>query len=271
VRGGNPYRAKAYTRAAENLSALTVPLDQVIRTGRLREIPGVGEAIADIITVMHRTGTHPSLEKMRSEIPSGVIDLLRVPGLRSEKVLKLYKELGVDSLDSLQEAAAAGRLKPVKGLGAALEAKILQGLAILRKGEGQRHLHRAAEMFDALVDNIKRSHAGVQSAEPAGTFRRGCELVDELTLVVTLKRESPPTLTTGPARIVFTSKQEQGAALLAATGSAAHFDQLQNLAGKKGLRLDEHGLWKGRKRVAGASEEAIYAALDLPFIAPELR
>jgi DNA polymerase (family X) len=103
--GGNPYRSKAYLRAAESLLALAEPLDRIVAEGRLREIPGTGEAIADIITRLHRTGTHPSLERMRSEIPEGVLEMLSVPGLRPDKVLKLHKQLGVTSLEELQAAA----------------------------------------------------------------------------------------------------------------------------------------------------------------------
>ena len=88
LRGGNPLRAKAYARAADNLLALSLPLGQIIAQGRLREIPGVGEAIADIIQKLHATGTHPALEKMRKEIPAGVLEMLTIPGLRAEKVIK---------------------------------------------------------------------------------------------------------------------------------------------------------------------------------------
>src|SRR5215831_5404702 len=91
LRGGNPYRAKAYSRAADSLAALAVPLDALIAEDRLTEISGVGDAIADIITKFHREGTHPSLEKLRKEIPAGVLELLSVPGLRPDKVLRLYR------------------------------------------------------------------------------------------------------------------------------------------------------------------------------------
>ena len=103
--GGNPYRAKAYFRAAENLAAQTESLDRLIKEDRLREIPGVGDAISAIVTQLAQTGFHPSLEKMRSEIPPGVLELLSIPGLRPEKALKLYKELGVKSVDELELAA----------------------------------------------------------------------------------------------------------------------------------------------------------------------
>ena len=87
LRGGDPFRAKAYLRAADNLLALTIPVEVSIDQNRLQEIPGVGEAIADIIKKMHATGTHPTLEKMRKEIPLGVLDMLSIPGLRADKVI----------------------------------------------------------------------------------------------------------------------------------------------------------------------------------------
>src|SRR3954449_10419884 len=147
LRGGNPYRAKAYSRAADSLAALAVPLDVLIAEDRLTEIPGVGEAIADIITKLHKTGTHPSLEKLRKEIPEGVLEMLAVPGLRPEKVLRLYKDLGITSLAELEAAAKDDRIKKAKGLGAALQTKILQNLAIAKSGEGRLHLHRAAALL----------------------------------------------------------------------------------------------------------------------------
>src|SRR3954452_22389867 len=120
LRGGNPYRSKAYIRAAENLAGLAEPLERIVEEDRLREIPGVGDAIADIIAKLHRTGTHPSLEKLREEVPEGVLEMLSIPGLRPDKVLKLHKELGINSIEELETAAEQNRLKPVRGLGPAL-------------------------------------------------------------------------------------------------------------------------------------------------------
>jgi DNA polymerase (family 10) len=183
LRGGNPYRARAYSRAAENLLALTMPLEQIVVEDWLREIPGVGDAIADIIAKLHKTGTHAGLEAMRKDIPAGVLELLSVPGLRLEKVLKLYSELGIASLEGLEQAARQDRLKNVKGLGAALQSKILQGIDIKRRGDGQRHQHRAAAFLQAAEANLRRSQPGLTRIAPAGDFRRGCELVSDLSLV----------------------------------------------------------------------------------------
>jgi hypothetical protein len=100
-----PIPGEGLCRAADSLAALVVPLDQIIAEGRLTEIPGIGDAIADIVTKLHRTGTHPGLEAMRKEIPASVLEMLAVPGLRPDKVLKLYKELGIISLAGLEQAA----------------------------------------------------------------------------------------------------------------------------------------------------------------------
>ena len=100
LRGGNPYRAKAYTRAAENLIALAEPLKDVVAQNRLKEIPGVGDAIADIVTKLHQKGGHPALDTLRKEIPAEALEILNIPGLRPDKVLKLYKELGISSIEN---------------------------------------------------------------------------------------------------------------------------------------------------------------------------
>ena len=118
LRGGNPYRAKAYSRAADSLAALAIPLGRLIEEGRLTEIPGVGEAIGDIITKLHRTGTHPSLEKLRKEIPAGVLEMLSVPGLRPDKVLRLHRDLGIASLAELEAAAKDDRVRKFFALAA---------------------------------------------------------------------------------------------------------------------------------------------------------
>jgi DNA polymerase (family 10) len=166
--GGNPYRSKAYLRAAESLAALAEPLERIVGEGRLREIPGIGAAIADIVTKLHRTGTHPSLERMRREIPEGVLEMLSVPGLRPDKVLKLHKQLGIANLAELETAARHDRIKSVKGLRAALQRKILQGLEIRKAALGTRHLHRAAELVIMAEQNLRRANAGYKPRRSGG-------------------------------------------------------------------------------------------------------
>ena len=272
LRGGNAYRTKAYSRAADSLAALAVLLDVLIAEDRLKEIPGVGEAIADIITKLHKTGTHASLEKLRKEIPEGVLEMLAVPGLRPEKVLRLYKDLGITSLAELEAAAKDDRIKKAKGLGAALQTKILQNLAIAKGGEGRLHLHRAAALLAHAKDSLRKARPELKRVTVAGDFRRGCELVGDLTIVA----EAPKIAKTSKASAVdglqirLSDRKHFGATLLFATGSAAHVEQLQTLAAEKGMRLEGDGLHKGRTLIAG-DEAEIYRALSLPFIDPELR
>lgn len=271
MRGGNPYRAKAYSRAADSLAALAVPLDELIAEDRLTEIPGVGDAIADIITKLHKTGSHPSLEKLRKEIPAGVLEMLTVPGLRPEKVLRLYKDLGIASLAELEAAAKDDRIRKAKGLGAALQTKILQNLPIAKSGEGRLHLHRAAALLAHAKDSIRKSRPELKRVTIAGDFRRGCELVGDLAIVAeAAKPDKTSTSSADGLQIRVSDRKHFGAALLFATGSAGHIEQLQALAAEKGLRLGSGGLHKGRTLVAGEEAE-IYRALGLPFIDPELR
>ncbi|MBV9975346.1 MAG: DNA polymerase/3'-5' exonuclease PolX [Hyphomicrobiales bacterium] len=274
LRPGNPYRAKAYARAADSLLTLSVPLRDVIAQDRLQEIPGVGEAIADIITQLHKTGTHPTLEAMREEVPESVLELLSIPGLRPDKVLKLHTDLGITSLAELESAARAGRLRKVKGLGAALESKILKGIDMRRHAQGSRHLHRAAELLQAAEWHLREANAAIVRVTAAGEFRRGCELVRELTLVAEVRSSgnvSQRITASEELTVHLTDARHYGVTLLHATGSSAHLDELRALAMERDMLLEESGLRRGRRIVAAATEEKIYAALGLPLIPPELR
>jgi DNA polymerase (family 10) len=111
----HPYRAKAYLKAAESLGALSQPLDRIIKAGTLIDIPGIVDAIADIITKLHETGSHPSLEKLRKEVPDGVLELFAILGIRPDKILKLHHELGISSLTELEAAAKEDPICSVGG------------------------------------------------------------------------------------------------------------------------------------------------------------
>ncbi|MGY3367858.1 DNA polymerase/3'-5' exonuclease PolX [Bradyrhizobium sp. GM2.4] len=249
LRGGNPYRAKAYSRAADSLAALAVPLDVLVAEDRLTEIPGVGDAIADIITKLHKTGTHPSLETLRKEIPEGVLEMLSVPGLSPEKVLRLYKDLGITSLAELEAAAKDDRIKKAKGLGAALQTKILQNLAIAKGGEGRLHLHRAAALLSHAKDSLRKAWPELKRVTIAGDFRRGCELVGDLTIVAeAAKIEKAPNASAADGlQIRLSDRKHFGAALLFATGSAAHVEAAprfgrgeRNTAGERRVAQGSH-------------------------------
>ena len=267
--GGNPYRAKAYIRAAENLALLTEPLGAVIADGRLRQVPSVGEAIADIIIKLHQTGRHPSLEKIRQDFPASLLELLTVPGLPREKIVKLHKDLGINTLEELETAVRQDRLKGVKGLGPALQRKILAGLEIRQTAKNARHIHRAADLLDAAQVNLKRSLADAKRITIAGDLRRGSELVSDLALVAEVPAlEEPQEVKSGELTVHLTDEKHFGAGLLFATGSEAHLDALCALAKRKGLTLNAEGLKRDGRVVASRSEREIYKALGLALIEP---
>jgi DNA polymerase (family 10) len=271
--GGNPYRARAYVRAADSLAALGEPLEALVAEDRLTDLPGIGDAIAAIVTTMYRTGAYPKLEEMRREIPASVLEMLAVPGLRPDKVLKLYRDLGVTSLAELEEAARGDRIKKSKGLGASLQTKILQNIGIAKSGERRLHMHRADVLLRHAAERLKATE-GIKRVAIAGDLRRGCELIGELALVAeadAISDASAVSASGGELKVHLSDARHFGAALLETTGSPAHVEELRALAKSKGYRLDARGLWKARKLVAGASEEDIYAQLGLQFIPPELR
>lgn len=269
--GGNPYRAKAYLRAAERIALLTEPIGELMAQHRLREIPGVGKAIAQFITQLYEAGSHPSLDKMRAEIPESVLEMLTIPGLRPEKILKLHQELGIRTLEELEAACNRDRLKNVKGLGPALQRKILLGLKARSTLQRAKHLHRAAELSETAKSSLERSTFGLRKVEIAGDLRRGCELVSDLSLVAEKPGSTTSRMNFGELNLHLANKHRFGAAWLFATGSEAHLKQLQNLARKRGMRLEPDGLYRDGKLVAGRTEEEIYQALRLTFIEPELR
>jgi DNA polymerase (family 10) len=271
--GDNYFRAKAYQRAADALSALVEPLDRVIAEKRLRQLPGIGETIADIITKLQRTGTHPLLEELRKDIPEGVLDMLSIPGLRPDKINIIQRELGITELAALEAAAREDRLRNVKGLGAAVQRKILQGLEIREHGLGTRHLHRADELTTSATAVLKRSIPGLVRTVTAGDIRRGSELVSDLAVVAEVNRlDHPPKLIkSGEMSVHLTDPRRFGITLLIATGSRRHVEALEHRAASMGMALNPEGLRRGRKIVAARSEAEIYEALGLQFIEPELR
>ncbi len=271
--GENPFRARAYRRAADNLALTTVPIDRLIAEDILTEIPGIGDALARLIVHLHETGSDPRLERMRSEVPAGFLEMLRIPGLRPDRIRKLHDVLGISSIDELQDAARSDRLKTTKGFGPAFQTKVLQGIELSRRSGG-KHIHRTAAALEYAAVELKKRRPDLSIISPAGEFRRGCELVRELSLVAVTSRDRARDREISAAEgmtVHITTKARYGIALLLATGSENHIAALRALAAQRGWTLDANGLRDGKKVLASAAETEIYARLDLPFIAPELR
>ncbi|MCY3019282.1 MAG: PHP domain-containing protein [Planctomycetota bacterium] len=271
--GEIPFKARAYYTAAENLLAHTMPLADLVAQGKLREVPGVGESLMEKIVRLHKTGTHPTLDYLREQMPASVLDMLEIPGLGPKKVMLLHYTLHISSVAELEEACKAGRLRDCKGLGGTLQKKILESIEFLRKTKGLSLVHVADERLREAADRLAASRPALRRIVLAGALRRGCELVDGLCLVA----EAPAVEghvaveTRQDVRVYVSDAQHYGVALLHATGNPAHLAGLRARAASRGMRLTEKGLWRGDEELPVADEQALYEALRLPFIEPELR
>ena len=269
LEGGNPYKAKAYIRAAESLRTLVIPLDEVVRRSQLRAIPGVGDAIARRIIDLRDNGTDEALERQRGRFPSSLLELLDIPRLKPSAVIKL-NDLGITTLSEVEDAAQQGRLRKVKGLGASVERKILEGIAMKRDAEGSLRVNRAEDLLLHAAEALRMQ--GLDDVTIAGDFRRGCELVSDLSLVA-MSTASQKVLRErlGAVRVDVVAPETFGSALLYATGNRQHLEQLEALARSKGLTLSPDGLAKPDAQPTGRTEQAIYRGLGLSYIPPELR
>ena len=270
LQGGNRFRVRAYRTAADNLSAITRPLAEVIAAGELTSIPGIGSAIAGVIERLYKTGSDPTLEKLRKDIPPDVLPMLSIPGLRPTQILKLYKETGLSNIEALQQAIERGDLEGKKGFTPVFQQKALQGLQIHREAGHKQHLHRATALLEAAKKNLGQTHPELRNITIAGDLRRQCELVEGLSLVAISDKPRAEKPTLGDIRLHLCSEENFGSTLLFATGSAAHIQSLVAFAKKRNLTLTPDGLKSGRQ-VISKTEEEIYKALGLAFIPPELR
>lgn len=295
-KGENPFKTRAYRNAARTLRSLDEDLGAVIAGGRLRELPGIGDALALKIEQLAATGTTPLWERLKREIPPSVLDLVAVPGLGPQRARMVYEVLGVASLEDLEEAAASGRLAEVPGLGPKTIATIAAGIGGVREFTG-RYLSFLAR--EAAVPVLARlvAHPAVTRAAPAGGLRRRLEVVRDIDLVA--ESEDPvavveafvswPTvaevvareadratvrLASGvPADLYVARPAAYPTMLLQATGSHEHWERLRGLAREAGLRLEAGGLFeRGLRKPAPCDDEAaVYARLGLSWVPPELR
>lgn len=292
--GENPFKARAYYQAARVVEGLEEDLADLVRSGGLGQIPGIGPALQDKIAALVTSGNLPYYDNLRAQVPAGLLDLLRVPGLGPRKVQTLYRQLGIASLDALEQACREHRLLDLPGFGAKTELKISAGLEWLATHRGL-HLWVSAMADARQLQEALAGMDGVRRVAIAGSLRRCKELVGDIDLVAATDRpdETAEAFSRLPwvdrvaalsatgvtavlrsginADLLLVAPGEFAGALLHLTGSKEHYAALRGLAGDLGLRLDERGLFRGDERLDLDTEEAIYAGLGLDYIPPELR
>lgn len=297
IKGESVYKVLAYRRVSESVRSLSQDVEAMWREGRLREIPGVGEAIAEKIDELLRTGRLGFYERLIADVPPGLVDVLRVSDIGPKKAARFWKELGITNLDQLEAAARQGKLRDMPGMGERSEARILQGIESLRRRASDRvSIGVALPVAMDLVARLRQID-GVAAAELAGSLRRRRETIGDIDLVVSsavpdtvmqtflafpeVKRvlgqggtKTSVELASGLRLQLWIHPPERfGTALQYATGSQAHNVRLRELAQAQGLSLSEHGfkLSGDPPELLCAAEEQVYNALGLPWIPPELR
>ncbi len=294
IKGENPFRIRAYRRAARTIEGLPKAAATMLRAGEnLSELPGIGADLASKITAIVETGKFDLLEELKHELPGELAEVAGIPGLGPKRVKLLFDKLGVRSCDDLRRAAQHGRLRELRGFGAKLEQTILTALG--KRAETKRFKLPFAEAeAQSLIHWLELGKA-CSHIVAAGSYRRRKDTVGDLDIVATARQPTAvgdrlvayentvKTLAHGPTRTTVTlrsgmqvdlrvvAEESFGAALMYFTGSKAHNIALRNLANDRGWKLNEYGLFAGERRIAGSSEEQIFKKLGLDFIPPELR
>ncbi len=291
LKGENRFRSLAYARAARALEGIAEDLSTLVREERLAEIPGIGEALTQKITELVTTGHLKYYDELRRSFPDGLLDLLRVPGLGPKKVKILYDELHIKSLDELERACRENRLLDLAGLGQKPQENLLKGLAFLKRHQDRRLYPEALAAAEAMLQRLRTL---ATQLSVCGSLRRCAETVGDVDILTAgANAKLMHAFTTGPQveRVLahgetkssvqlrsgiqcdlrLVSAKEFPYAQLYFTGSNEHNVLLRQRAIKRGLKLNEYGLFKGEKNIPCKDEAAIYKALGLAYIPPELR
>ena len=309
IEAANPFRIRAYRNAARILGDLPQEARLLVERGHenllfrhrddLTRLPGIGADLAGKIEEIVTTGHCSLLDRLRKELPPAITGLLKIPGLGPKRVKALYHDLDVQTVEQLQRAAQDGRIRALHGFGEKTEQNILQALEAHASQSRRFKLATAAQYAETLRAFLQ-AIPGVQQVVVAGSFRRMRETVGDLDILVTAAPDS--TVMHSPVMQRFTAYDEvaevysagetrasillkcgmqvdlhvvaqasYGAALHYFTGSKAHNIAIRRIAQQLGLKINEYGVFRGEKRIAGDSEESVYRAVGLPYIPPELR
>lgn len=295
VDGANPFRVRAYRNAARTIRAQSRAMsDMVAREEDLSRLPDIGKDIAAKVETIVASGRLPELEEIEARVPGELSDMMHIEGLGPKRVKKLYEELQIGGLDDLEQAARAGRIRALSGFGSKTEETILRRVQAW-SGRAQRTLLAEAEAVAGPLLAYLEGSKGVKRLIVAGSYRRRKETVGDLDILATARKGSDivdrfvdyedvaEVVSHGTTRstvhlqsgmqvdLRVVPEVSHGAALHYFTGSESHNIALRTIAHKRKLKINEYGVYKGEKRVAGKTEEELYKHFGLEWIPPELR
>jgi DNA polymerase (family 10) len=295
LQGANPFRVRAYRNAARFIRGHSRSLAELLDEGvDLAELPGIGDDLAGKIATLVRTKRLPLLDQMAAKVPAPLVAMTRIEGLGPKRVKALYKALKVRSLEDLARAARSGRIRELPGFGVRTEQLIAERVERATTAEHRLRLADAEQIARPLVAYL-RGIDGVRDVELAGSFRRRCETVGDLDVLVIAARgakvmdrivryeDVAEVQAQGSTRATLRLRNGLqvdirvipasaiGSALHYFTGSKAHNIAVRRMAMARGLKLNEYGIFRGERRVGGRTEYEVFAAVGLPVIPPELR
>lgn len=291
----NPFRVRAYRNAARTLASWPEEMSLWAAQGRdFDELPGIGKDLAAKIAEILQRGTCDQLERLRANFPRGITHLLQIPGLGPRRVHALYHELGVRTPQELLDAARAGHVQAIPGFGATSERRIAEAVAGYLDRSHRWPLARVDAAVQAVLAHL-RAGPGVEDVVVAGSYRRRRDTVGDIDVLVAGSRGGNAcrrlcdfehvarVLAQGRTRASVVLRdglqvdlrvvrpESFGAALVYFTGSKPHNIALRRIAQSRGLKINEYGVYRGTRRIAGKTEASVYATVGLPWIPPELR
>jgi len=297
IKGESPFRVRAYRKASDILEYLPGDLGEVYRKRKLDGIPGLGRGILEKIGIILETGQLPAHEELKAEFSPGLMEILSISGVGPKTAGLLYRRLGIESIDQLEEAVKNRKLRHLTNMGVKSEENILRGIKLYRTSQGRILLGRALPLIQGVIEELReKSSSLIDSISSAGSLRRGKETVGDIDVLVTssnpsalmdvftglscvqdiLVRGETKSSILGPQglqidlRVVFPDCF--GAAIQYFTGSKSHNIALRERASKEGLRINEYGVFNRQgHKVAGKKEKEVYESVKLSFISPELR
>ena len=295
IKGENPFRIRAYQRAALNIEGVSENIEDISHE-ELLEIPGIGQDLAGKIEEYLKTGKVQAHEKLKQEIPEGLLTLLSVPGLGPKTAHLLHEKLKIENLDDLEKLASEHKLKDLPGIKEKTEENILKGIEMLKRGRERQPLGRVLPIANDILKSL-REKAPASKIDVAGSIRRWKDTIKDIDILATSEKPGEvmrmfvhlpyvkEILLQGPTKssvithegiqvdLRVVEKASYGAALAYFTGGKAHNIRLREMAVKKGLKINEYGIFResDNKKLGGEKEEDVYRILGLPYVPPELR
>ncbi len=294
VEGENPYRLRAYSKAVRSISSLGEDIETIANRNELTDISGIGTGIAGKIEEYLTNGTIEMLDSLRARTPVNVLELDAIPGVGPKTIKLVYDELGVNDLESLEEAALSGKIANLKGMGEKSQTQIREGIELVKAGIGRILLAEAMSQAEAIREQLLK-HPDVNRAVITGSYRRRRETIRDIDILVDASSAESvmnsfvtmddvmDIIAQGDTKssirlennlqvdLRIVPAESFGAGLQYFTGSVDHNVHLRSRAIKMGFLLNEYGVFKDDEMIAGSDEEDVYAALALPWISPELR